>query len=425
LAENLFASGYEPLASRARPESFEDVIGQTQTIQVLKKLKRPVSMILYGPPGTGKTTLARILSKNWKLNYRHLSAISVGVKEVKDLIADARKIGSILLFLDEIHRFSTSQQDTLLEAVESGLIILVAATTENPAFRINRPLLSRCQIYKLSSLSESELLLILDRGLEKENLGLRLDADSKNLIIHASGGDARRLLGILETLHTIETDENGWNKESIETYLSSQVFNYDRNKENHYDFISAFIKSVRGSDPDAALYYLACMLEGGEDPIFIIRRLIILASEDIGNASMQALPLAVSALTAIERIGMPEGRIILGHVTTFLASCPKSNASYKAIDEASLFIRQNSNQVTIPNHLRNAPTFLHRKEGASENYKYPHDLPDHFLTVENYFPEELKDSPPQFYFPTNQGIDKNLKERLKSLWEKTGRKKYD
>ena len=424
MAENLFASGYEPLASRARPESFEDVIGQTQTIQVLKKLKRPVSMILYGPPGTGKTTLARILSKNWKLNYRHLSAISVGVKEVKDLIADARKIGSILLFLDEIHRFSTSQQDTLLEAVESGLIILVAATTENPAFRINRPLLSRCQIYKLSSLSESELLLILDRGLEKENLGLRLDADSKNLIIHASGGDARRLLGILETLHTIETDENGWNKESIETYLSSQVFNYDRNKENHYDFISAFIKSVRGSDPDAALYYLACMLEGGEDPIFIIRRLIILASEDIGNASMQALPLAVSALTAIERIGMPEGRIILGHLTTFLASCPKSNASYKAIDEASLFIRQNSNQVTIPNHLRNAPTFLHRKEGASENYKYPHDLPDHFLT-ENYFPEELKNSPPQFYFPTSQGTDKNLKERLKSLWEKTGRKKYD
>ena len=311
-----------------------------------------------------------------------------------------------------------------MEAVESGLIILVAATTENPAFRINRPLLSRCQIYKLSSLSESELLLILDRGLEKENLGLRLDADSKNLIIHASGGDARRLLGILETLHTIETDENGWNKESIETYLSSQVFNYDRNKENHYDFISAFIKSVRGSDPDAALYYLACMLEGGEDPIFIIRRLIILASEDIGNASMQALPLAVSALTAIERIGMPEGRIILGHVTTFLASCPKSNASYKAIDEASLFIRQNSNQVTIPNHLRNAPTFLHRKEGASENYKYPHDLPDHFLT-ENYFPEELKNSPPQFYFPTSQGTDKNLKERLKSLWEKTGRKKYD
>lgn len=424
MAENLFSSGYEPLASRARPESFEDVVGQTATIQVLKKLKRPVSMILYGPPGSGKTTLARILSKSWKLNYKHLSAISVGVKEVKELIAEARKIGSILLFLDEIHRFSTAQQDTLLEAVESGLVILVAATTENPAFRINRPLLSRCQIYKLNSLSDSELLEILERGLKKENANLSLENDSKNLIVQASGGDARRLLGILEALHTIEPDGGIWDKEKVATYLSSQVFNYDRNKENHYDFISAFIKSIRGSDPDAALYYLACMLEGGEDPIFIIRRLIILASEDIGNASTQALPLAVSALTAIERIGMPEGRIILGQVTAFLASCPKSNASYKAIDSASLFIRSHGSEVTIPNHLRNAPTFLHKKEGASDGYKYPHDLPDHFF-VENYFPEELKDSPPQFYFPTNQGMDKNLKERLKSLWEKTGRKKYD
>jgi putative ATPase len=424
LAENLFTSGYEPLASRARPESFEDVIGQTQTIQVLKKLKRPVSMILYGPPGTGKTTLARILSKNWKLSYKHLSAISIGVKEVKELIAEARKIGSILLFLDEIHRFSTSQQDTLLEAVESGLVILVAATTENPAFRINRPLLSRCQIYKLNSLSESELLQILERGLKKESANLVLDTDSQSAIVRASGGDARRLLGILEALNTIEPEGGIWDKEKIEAYLSSQVFNYDRNKENHYDFISAFIKSVRGSDPDAALYYLACMLEGGEDPIFIIRRLIILASEDIGNASVQALPLAVSALTAIEKIGMPEGRILLGQVTTYLASCPKSNSSYKALDAASLFIRQNGLEVTIPNHLRNAPTFLHKKEGASDGYKYPHDTYDHFI-IENYFPEELKDSAPQFYFPSNQGTDKNLKERLKSLWEKTGRKKYD
>lgn len=423
MAENLFSSGYEPLASRARPENFEDVIGQTEPIRILKRLKRPVSMILYGPPGTGKTTIAKILSKNWKLNYKHLSAISIGVKEVKELISDARKIGSILLFLDEIHRFSTSQQDSLLEAVESGIIILVAATTENPAFRINRPLLSRCQIFKLQSLSESELLEILERGIKQENMDLVLDKDSKNAIIMASGGDARRLLGIIEALHTIEPEENNWNKESIEKYLSSQVFNYDRNKENHYDFISAFIKSVRGSDPDASLYYLACMLEGGEDPIFIIRRLIILASEDIGNASVQALPLAVSTLTALEKIGMPEGRILLGQVTTFLASCPKSNASYKALTEASNFIRSNGLNITIPNHLRNAPTYLHKKEGASDGYTYPHDMPDHFLD-ENYFPEELKNSPPQFYFPTNQGMDKNLKDRLKSLWEKTGKKKY-
>jgi len=423
LSGNLFSSGYEPLASRLRPEQFEDLIGQSETIQILKKLKRPVSMILYGPPGSGKTTIAKILSKNWKLNYKHLSAISVGVKEVKELITESKKIGTILLFLDEIHRFSTSQQDSLLEAVESGQIILVAATTENPAFRINRPLLSRCQIFKLKPFTELELLQILDKALQKEGGKLELDAESKKIILNASGGDARRLLGIIEALHTIEP-EKPWDKESIESYLSSQVFNYDRNKENHYDFISAFIKSVRGSDPDASLYYLACMLEGGEDPIFIMRRLIILATEDIGNASLQALPLAVSALTALEKIGMPEGRILLGQVTTYLASCPKSNASYTAIDSALAFVRENGVNVTIPNHLRNAPTFLHKKEGASDGYKYPHDVEDHFI-LENYFPKELSDFSPQFYFPTNQGMDKNLKERLKSLWEKTGRKKYD
>ncbi|HMV42618.1 MAG TPA: replication-associated recombination protein A [Leptospiraceae bacterium] len=423
MSGNLFSSGYEPLASRLRPEQFEDLIGQSETIQILKKLKRPVSMILYGPPGSGKTTIAKILSKNWKLNYKHLSAISVGVKEVKELITESKKIGTILLFLDEIHRFSTSQQDSLLEAVESGQIILVAATTENPAFRINRPLLSRCQIFKLKPFTELELLQILDKALQKEGGKLELDAESKKIILNASGGDARRLLGIIEALHTIEP-EKPWDKESIESYLSSQVFNYDRNKENHYDFISAFIKSVRGSDPDASLYYLACMLEGGEDPIFIMRRLIILATEDIGNASLQALPLAVSALTALEKIGMPEGRILLGQVTTYLASCPKSNASYTAIDSALAFVRENGVNVTIPNHLRNAPTFLHKKEGASDGYKYPHDVEDHFI-LENYFPKELSDFSPQFYFPTNQGMDKNLKERLKSLWEKTGRKKYD
>lgn len=423
LTDSLFLGGYEPLASRLRPENFEDVVGQSETIQVLKRLKRPVSMILYGPPGSGKTTIAKILSKNWKLNYKHLSAISVGVKEVKELIAESKKTGSILLFLDEIHRFSTAQQDSLLEAVESGQILLVAATTENPAFRINRPLLSRCQIYKLKPLSEKELLQILDRAILQESGKLELDAESKKIILNASGGDARRLLGIIEAILSIDPIAP-WNKESIEAYLSSQVFNYDRNKENHYDFISAFIKSIRGSDPDAALYYLACMLEGGEDPIFIMRRLIILATEDIGNASVQALPLAVSALAALEKIGMPEGRILLGQVTSYLASCPKSNSSYSAIENASNFVRKNGTNVSIPNHLRNAPTFLHKKEGASDGYKYPHDVEDHFV-LENYFPNELAESPPQFYFPSNQGMDKNLKERLKSLWEKTGRKKYD
>ena len=424
MSENLFSNTNEPLASRLRPETWEEVIGQQETIHVLKKLKRPVSMILYGPPGSGKTTIARILGKTWNLNYRHLSAISVGVKEIRELIQDAGRTGSILLFLDEIHRFSSSQQDSLLEAVESGIIILVAATTENPAFRINRPLLSRCQIYRLNALSDTELLKILERGIYKVNSSLILDEDTKISILRASGGDARRLLGIIEALHTIESGQSDWTKEKIEGYLSSQVFNYDRNKENHYDFISAFIKSVRGSDPDAALYYLACMLEGGEDPIFILRRLVILASEDIGNASIQALPLVVSALAAVEKIGMPEGRILLGQVTAFLASCPKSNASYVAIDSAIDFVRKNGVSITIPNHLRNAPTFLHKREGASEGYRYPHDSKDHFIE-ENYFPEELKDNPPQFYFPGTQGTDKTLKERLKILWEKLGKKRYD
>lgn len=412
---------HEPLAAKLRPLQLEEIVGQKELISILQKLIEPVSIILYGPPGSGKTTIAKILAGNWKLQSKHLSAISAGVKEIKELISEAKKTGSILLFLDEIHRFSSSQQDSLLDAVETGQIVLIAATTENPAFRINRPLLSRCQIFKLNPLSENDLNEILSRALSL-NPGLKLDESSRTTIINASGGDARRLLGIIESIGSIKSDEE-WTQNRIEKYLSSQVFNYDRNKDNHYDFISAFIKSIRGSDPDAAIYYLACMLEGGEDPLFIMRRLVISASEDIGNASVQALPLAVNALTALEKIGMPEGRILLAQVTAFLASCPKSNASYIALSEASKFIRSNNKNVTIPNHLRNAPTFVHKKEGASGNYKYPHDYPENFV-VENYFPEELKNSPPQFYFPTANGTDKMLKERLKNIWEKSGKKKY-
>lgn len=424
MTDNLFSNNYEPLASRARPSKWEEVVGQSETVRTLQKIKRPVSMILYGPPGSGKTTIAKILSKDWKLNTKYLSAISAGVKEIRELIMNTEKTGCTLLFLDEIHRFSSSQQDSLLEAVESGSVVLIAATTENPAFRINRPLLSRCQVFKLEPLSDKDLLLILERGLSREKSNFVLEETSKKSILRASGGDARRLLGIIEALHLTEPEGNIWTNDRIQSFLSSQVINYDRNKESHYDFISAFIKSIRGSDPDAALFYLACMLEGGEDPIFILRRLVILASEDIGNASVQALPLTVSALTAVEKIGMPEGRILLGQVTVFLASCPKSNASYSAIDSAIEYVRKNRSNITIPNHLRNAPTYLHKKEGASEGYRYPHIAENHFVE-ENYFPEELKEQPPQFFFPSIQGAEKNIKERLKFLWEKLGKKKYD
>jgi putative ATPase len=361
-----------------------------------------------------------LLCKKWNLPYRQLNAVSSGVKDIKDLSSEAKRIGSLVLFIDEIHRFSTSQQDSLLESVEKGEFILIGATTENPAFRINRPLLSRCQIYKLDSLSEKELFEILENGIQYMKMNLSLEA--KQLLIRSSGGDARRLLTLIESLSSYN-QENEWDKIETEKFLSSQVFQYDKNKENHYDFVSAFIKSVRGSDPDAALYYLACMLEGGEDPIFIMRRLIILSSEDIGNASVNALPMSIAALTALEKIGMPEGRIILSQITCFLAASPKSNASYRAIDRAIEFVQKNKSLVEIPMHLRNAPTFLHKQEGASKDYKYPHNHTNHFI-IENYFPENLKENPPQFYFPSNEGFDKTLKDRLHLLWEKSEKKNY-
>jgi putative ATPase len=420
MTDSMFENKYEPLAFKLRPTDFSKLIGQEKTVTKLQSLQKPISLILYGPPGSGKTSVSFLLCKKWNLPYRQLNAVSSGVKDIKDLSSEAKRIGSLVLFIDEIHRFSTSQQDSLLESVEKGEFILIGATTENPAFRINRPLLSRCQIYKLDSLSEKELLEILENGIQY--LQMILSIDAKNLLIRSSGGDARRLLTLLESLSSFN-QKIEWDGIETEKFLSSQVFQYDKNKENHYDFVSAFIKSVRGSDPDAALYYLACMLEGGEDPIFIMRRLIILSSEDIGNASVNALTMSVAALTALEKIGMPEGRIILSQITCFLAASPKSNASYRAIDSAIEFVQKNKSLVEIPMHLRNAPTFLHKQEGASKDYKYPHNNPNHFI-VENYFPENLKENPPQFYFPSNEGFDKTLKDRLKILWEKSEKKNY-
>ncbi|MDX1960583.1 MAG: replication-associated recombination protein A [Leptospiraceae bacterium] len=420
---SLFENKTQTFAIRLRPLSWENVLGQSKTISILSKLKRPISLILYGDTGTGKTTIARILSKTWNLNYFYANAVSSGVKEIKDIIANAEKMGSVLLFLDEIHRFSSSQQDSLLDAVENGRVVLIGATTENPAFRVNRALLSRTQVFKLDKLNETDLKELYLRARKEFEIK---EIEDKALIrlIHASTGDARKFLNLLELLSSLDSNEEVFSLEIVEEILESRVIEYDNGKEAHYDTISAFIKSIRGSDPDAALFYLAIMLEGGEDPIFIMRRLLISASEDVGNASVYGIILANAALGILERIGMPEGRIILAQVTTFLASSPKSNASYLSLASATEFVNNHPESLEIPKHLRNAPTFLHKKDGNSLGYKYPHDFTDAFL-LENYFPDNLKDLPPQFYFPSERGTEKILKDRLKNLWGKAGKKKYD
>ena len=418
----LFENTKEPLAITLRPKTFEEVVGQKKIISILQKIKNPISMILYGSPGSGKTTLAKILCNTWKIPFQNLSAISSGVKEIKELILHTSQSGRICLFLDEIHRFSASQQDSLLDAVESGKIILIGATTENPAFRINRSLLSRPQIFKLDPLESQEFYLIYENIRSKMEIP-QIENEAISLLIINSGGDARKFIGFLELLNDLYSNSERVTKEMIEEVFASQVVVYDRLGENHYDFISAFIKSIRGSDPDAALFYLAAMLDSGEDPLFIMRRLVILSSEDIGNASVNALQLAGAAFEILEKIGMPEGRIILSQVTVFLASCPKSNASYTAMESAIKFLKTYNKKISIPNHLKNAPTFLHKRERNSDGYKYPHDFPDGFVE-ESYFPEDISTSPPQFYFPTQLGNDKLLRERLKFLWEKTGKKRY-
>lgn len=412
-----------PLPHRIRPSVFSEVIGQEKAKAQLQKFREPVSLILYGPPGTGKTTIARILGKAWKLPFVEYNAVTTGVADIKKLLEKAESGGSILLFLDEIHRFSSSQQDSLLKGVETGSLVLIGATTESPSFRITRPLLSRCQVLKLEALGILEMKEILERGIGNLKPSPLLEEKAKETLIRYSGGDARRLLSLLEAL-SLSMDPGVLITETeVNSFLESRVIEYDQAGESHYDVISAFIKSVRGSDPDAALFYLALMLEGGEDPIFIARRLIVLASEDIGNASVHGLSLAVSGLQALEAIGMPEGRIVLAQVTTFLASCPKSNASYKGISSASSFVKERGTSLNIPNRLKNAPTFLHKKEGAGQGYKYPHDFGG--FTEFEYFPDDLKGDPPQFYLPTRNGMEAKIREHLASVWRKFKGKQYD
>ncbi|MCE9596478.1 MAG: replication-associated recombination protein A [Spirochaetia bacterium] len=413
MQDSLFTQD-SPLPHRLRPSRPEDFFGNAKLLERLMS-QRVHSMILYGPPGCGKTTLATMIAEKSGLSFVALSAVSSGVKEVREAIDQGKKLGKLVLFIDEIHRFSKAQQDAMLHAVESGWIVLIGATTENPSFEVINALLSRCQVYRLEALSKNDLEKVLARAIATDPFlkNTRLTSEVADALIDFAAGDARKMLQVMEL--AVGHNNREITRETLAEITSDFARRYDRAGDNHYDFISAFIKSMRGSDPDAALLYMACMIDAGEDPLFIARRMVIFAAEDIGNAVPQALQVAVAAFQALERIGMPEGRIILAQAATFLASSPKSNASYRAINSALKFIDQK--QISIPNHLRNAPTETQRKEGAGQGYKYPHDFPEHFVQ-QDYMPQGMNQ---QFYEPTDQGHESRLKERLRSLG-RNGRK---
>ena len=416
----------EPLAEGLRPRTLDDYIGQKHLVgenAVLRKMieaGRITSFILWGPPGVGKTTLAQIIANKLETPFFTLSAVTSGVKDVRDVIEKAQKgrffnEASPILFIDEIHRFSKSQQDSLLGAVERGIVTLIGATTENPSFEVIRPLLSRCQLYVLKSLDKDDLLQLLDRAihtdvmLRERHIELRETA----AMIRYSGGDARKLLNILELV--VEASPDGdvvITDDIVVSRLQQNPLAYDKDGEMHYDIISAFIKSIRGSDPDAALYWLARMIEGGEDPKFIARRLVISAAEDIGLANPNALLLANAAFDAVNKIGWPEGRIPLAEATVYLATSEKSNSAYLAIDKALDLVRRTGNQP-VPLHLRNAPTKLMADLGYHDGYLYPHDYPGHYV-AQQYMPDELKNQ--QIWQPQpHSAAEAKIFERIKKL----------
>lgn len=416
----------EPLAERMRPRSLDDYVGQKHLVgegAILRKMidaGRISSFILWGPPGVGKTTLAQIIAHTLKVPFYTLSAVTSGVKDVREVIERAKNnrffdSASPILFIDEIHRFSKSQQDSLLGAVEKGIVTLIGATTENPSFEVIRPLLSRCQLYVLKPLGKDDLQGLLERAihndfiLKKKNITLK----ETGAMLRYSGGDARKLLNILELIvNSFSSDEIIITDEVVERELQQNPLAYDKQGEMHYDIISAFIKSIRGSDPDAALYWMARMIEGGEDPQFIARRVVISASEDIGLANPNALLLANAAFDTVMKIGWPEARIALAEAVVYLATSPKSNSAYLGINAAIARVRETGN-LPVPLHIRNAPTQLMAELGYHDGYKYPHDYPGHF-TTQQYLPNEIQNE--RFWHAQHSPNEEKLYNWMLTCW---------
>ena len=416
-----------PLAERLRPQTLEDYIGQQHLVGEGGVFRRFIeagnvpSFILWGPPGVGKTTLAKIVANALERPFYTLSAVTSGVKEVREVIESAKNqkffsAKTPLLFIDEIHRFNKSQQDSLLGAVEQGVITLIGATTENPSFEVISPLLSRCQVYTLKPMQDADLEHLLNRALttDEELKQRKIEVEESAALFRFAGGDARKLLNILDIITSSCEGDLTITDDLVTEVLQQNIALYDKNGEQHYDVISAFIKSVRGSDPNAAIYYLARMLAGGEEPRFIARRLVILASEDIGLANPNALLLANACFDTVHKIGMPEARITLAETTIYLATSPKSNSAYMAINEALAFVQKDTNLRPVPLHLRNAVTDLMAEQGYGDGYKYAHDYAGNFVEQE-FMPESLKGM--QFYHPnTGNATEQRIAERLKMLW---------